>query len=474
MQNTKTNEQKAQEDLAHIALSAKRIETMRERLSIIEYGMLKDIEAKNPDFDFHAKAGAMAQDESEKKELVSYLGHVVPVPIGFKQPAASMNASKMQERIYKSTKYLQQGGRASDEKVEKISESRKEMSDIYNSLAERLDKYAKGTPDKTMINPKAIQDTIDAGGDPFKKTESLVLYYGVGDGSEETKAFAVTRTTGNQGEYPSYNFPNNGNSMSIVKGNITTANKVIVVSGDLYNQALKEDADKPHKSAAVTDDLEAAALAYSLNLNSPKNSDVAMVVADTRSLKTVHNKITSINPNAQTVIYTDNQVDRIYQTLKDGSENKIESSAAQAILMAKDSSKSEALSKKHGLWLKPVPASLHSIFTKLKDRASEQHPDNEYQAKEQYRSAKESIAKLVEAKGLEQTDALRKAFTGKHLTSSEDLARKAERDSRLNARINPDARSVATDAPIRPAIESVRETIAPSEPESPRIAAPTR
>lgn len=474
MQNTKSNEEVAQTHLAHIAESVNSIEKMREQLSIIEFGMLKDIAVNNPDFEMHSKIMSLAHDDDEKQEIGSYLGHIVPVPMGYKTPAGSLNSAKMQEKIYASTKYLVEGNKVSSEKVGVIAASRDEMKQIQNDLSERLDHYAAGTPDKTMINPEAIQSTIDAGGDPYKKTESLVLFYGFDDKNGQPKAFGVNRTTGNQGEYPSYNFPNNDTAMSIVKGNPFTANRIIMVSGDLHNQALKENVDAPYKSSAITDDVEAATLAHSLNLNSKKGDDTAMIVVDVRSLEKMQQKLQQLNPNAHTVIYTDNQTDDIKKTLNDGTTKRIQSAAIQAMELAKTNSRSEELSNKHSLWLKPIKESLLAVYGNLKQRADNDNPDNKYQAKEQYRADKESIAGLVERKGKEQTDALRASFVGNNPTNSEDLSRKAERDSRLNARINPDARTVDYENNARPTIETTRQTIAADTPETQRIASPMR
>lgn len=474
MQNTKSNEEKAQQDLAHIALTAKAIEKKREELSIIEFGILKDIETANPDFDFHSKMGAITQDESEKKELDRYLNHVMPVTIGYKSPASSMNAAALQERIYASTKYLVEGKKVSDKKVGVIAESRVEMEDIYKALIERGENYANGTYDKTMIDPVATQAAIDEGKNPFKKTESLALYYGLGGKDGQPKAFAVNRSTGNQGEYPSYNFPNNDAAMSIVKGNPFSDKKIIIVSGDLHNLALKPDAEKPHKSSAVTDDIEAATLGHVLNLNGKQGEGVALIVTDVRSLEAIHKRLVEVNPNAQTVIYTDNQTDQLKQTLSDGSIKTTDSAATQAIQIAKLNSRSEALSKKHGLWLKPIKDSLLTVLTKLKERADEKNPDNDYQAKEHYKDSKDRVAELVEKKGLEHTEQLRSSYLGKNKDNTADLNRKAERDSRLNARINPHAKSISNEEFSRPVAETTRETIAPNEPAAPRIPAPMR
>lgn len=482
MQNTKSNEQQVLEDLAHISKLSLSIEKKREDLSMIEFGMLKSIQATNPDFDFHEKIGAITQDSSEKKELSSYLNDVMPVPNGYKQPASNLNATDMQSRIFAATKYLANGKKVSDDKTAYIAASRVEMTELDNALTDRGDNYAKGNYDKTMINPAEIQATIDAGGNPFKKTESLVLFYDIGSKDDEVTAFAVNRTTGNQGEYPSYNFPNaNKVGISVVKGNPFDAENthtVVIVSGDLRNHAVNPDTQNnpdadnslaTHKKAFTVDNYEAAALAWGDNMNGRKGEGKAMIVADVRSLTPAIEIMKKTNPNAKYIVYTDLQTDLLKETRFDGSVRTIESAAMQAIELSKINSRSEAEIKNNALWVKPIPDSLTAVFGKLKDRASDKYPDNEYQAKEHYRDSKSRVIELVEEKGKEHTDRLRASYVGNNAENTEDLSRKAERDSRLNARINPSARnSVIEDT--RPVVESIRETIAPTAPENARIA----
>lgn len=477
MQKTKSNEKQAYEDLSSIANVSEKITVMRERISMIEFGLLKEIEAENPDFDFHSKASAIAHDDAEKKEVAKYLDHAVRVPIGYKSPSASVDVHKMRERIYASTKHLEGGGLVSDDKSDDISKSRIETIEIYDALAERLENYANGTPDKTMINKTAIQATIDSGGDPFKKTESLVMFYAKQSADAPMRAFAANRSTGNQGEYPTYNFPSSDPSFSVVKGNMnkkmSEVDTFIIVSGDFLNQSVKPDADKTHKSAAVTDDYEAAALGFAGNFNSAKNDNTFIIAADVRSLQEVRDLLKDFNPKAEIIIYTDAQVDELKQTNSDGTQKTIFSAARQAIELSKENTKSDALSQQYGLWLKPTSHSMLSILSRLKERADEQNPDNDYQAKEQYRTSRENVVATVKAKGKEQTDLLRVEFKGTELTESQDLSRKAERDSRLNARINPDARTIATEEPNRPAVESVRETIAADIPDTLQLQSPS-
>lgn len=477
MQKTKSNEQQAYEDLSSIANISEKITVMRERISLIEFGMLKEIEANNPNFDFHSKASVIAHDEGEKKEVAKYLEHTVRVPIGYKSPSASVDVHKMRERIYASTKYLEGGGKVSNDKSDAISDSRTETLGIYSALTDRLENYVNGTPDKTMINRDAIQATIDAGGDPFKKTESLVLSYAKASPDAPMRAFAANRSTGNQGEYPTYNFPSSDPTFSVVKGDmrkkLSDVDNFIIVSGDFLNQAIKPDADKPHKSAAVTDDYEAAALGFAGNFNRSEHDNTFIIAADVRSLKEVRDLLKTASPKASISIYTDSQTDEIKQTNRDGSQKTILSAARQAIELSKENSKSDALSQKYGLMLNPTKHSMLAILTRLKERADEKYPDDEYQAKEQYRTSRENIVETVKAKGKEHTDILRTEFKGTHLTESHDLSRKAERDSRLNARINPDARTVATEEPNRPAVESVRETIAASTPDTLQLQSPS-
>ena len=474
MQNNKTNQEQAKEHLARIAKTTQSITTLREQVSLIEYGLIKDVIKDNPNADMHTKTNS-AQSESEQKEINSYLSHVVALPMGYKSIAGGVSVSKTQESIYASTKHLQDGKRVSDGMVEVIAKSEADFLEIADKLTERLDNYGKENYEKGMVNPAEIQANIDAGKPAFKKTSHLILNYGFDPEKGGMRAFAVERTMGIQGEYASHSKPTSNPSFSAVVGNPMTANDVIIVTGDHHNMTADKKSEQPYKVKTITDDFEAATYAHANNINQKNfgNKQTAVVVTDVRSLKNVFEMVKERNPEANTSIYTDSQGSDLHFTTKFGEKATIPSAATHAVHLIKDEIRSEESAKKHRIMIKTSEASLSDQLESLRDFAKESAPDSEYQQTQMFNKLQELTLQDFEEKGLEVTSQILAAYKGVNPNNTVDSEAQFNRESRMNHKLN----AIETDRaqPAQQSIEGLpRETIAPDTQQAPRLTAGMR
>ena len=174
MQNTKSNEARAEDILIELNATHKNLGAIRKEVSMIEFGHIKDVIAQNPNIDRDIKV-RMDVREEEKDSIAVYLDNVVPTPVGYKSPAAGINATQTQERVRASMAHILAGKPVSDEKLTEMRTSLKDMQDIQAQMVERRDKYNSEEYDKTMVNPAAMQENIDSGKPVFKKSQQLVL-----------------------------------------------------------------------------------------------------------------------------------------------------------------------------------------------------------------------------------------------------------------------------------------------------------
>ena len=473
MQNNKTNQDQAKEYLANISETAKSISSLREQVSLIEYGLIKNIIKDNPNADMHTKTDNTKSD-SEQKEINSYMDHIVALPLGYQSIAGSISAFKTQESIYASTQHLIEGKNVSDKMVGVIGKSNTDLTDVADRLTERLANYANEDYQKGMVNPAEIQANIDAGKPAFKKTSHLILNYGFDPQKGDMKAFAVERTMGIQGEYASHSKPNTKPSFSVATGNPLKADNVIIFTGDLQNLTSDKSSESPYRVKTITDDLEAATYAHASNINQKNFSDskTAVVISDVRSLKDTFEMIKERNPKAQTVTYTDSQGADLHYTTNFGEKKTIPSAATHAVHIIKDEIRSEESAQKHRVIIKTSDASLANQLDSLQDFAKQSAPDSEYQQTEMFKTLQRLTLADFDEKGLEVTNQILAAYQGVNPNNTVNQEDQFNRESRMNHKLNAISNDEPT--PNKETIEGLpRETIADNQ-SAPRLTAGMR
>lgn len=443
MQNTKTNEDMAKGYLANISSSSKAITRLREQISLIEYGLLKEVISNNPQIDIHTKLD-IAQDADEKQEINRYLAHTVPLPMGYRSLAGNISASDLQEKLYASSKYLLEGRSVSDEKLEVIEQSNVDLKQMADSLLDRLDRYTTGEYIKGMVNPDEIQANINEGKPAFKKTSVLVENLGFTAGDYDLtsiKSFAVERNVGAQNSYANYNFPNNDPAFSVPHGNPLTAQSILFVAGDLHNKKKQsDDTYNSYKTAYLCDDIDAGTLAHMMNIKGSSASDkIAVVVVDVRSFDEVMKMVEHKNPTATTKIYTDTQLESLKKTNRFGQVETIKPVISQAIDHIKKYAISDDSSLDHALMIKSSTAGLPKIVDAFKQATQQTYSDNPHMQARTFSKMKDEYVTEMNTDGKKAMDALLTAFKGTNPDNKEDLERKLGRDTRLNARLNPES-----------------------------------
>lgn len=452
MQNTenpKSNEERADNILTELSATHKRLGAIRKEVSMIEYGLIKDVLEQNPTIakDINIRADVR---EEEKQSLSSYLDSVVPTPAGYKNPAMGVNSNQVQERVRASMAHILAGKSVSDDKLLEMRDSLKDMQSIYSEMETRRDNYNSETYDKTMVNPTAIQENIDGGKTVFKKSQQLVLHATVNSKDNNMQSFAVERNSGNDGQYPSYSFPTNETAFSPVYGNPFTAKAILVVAADLQNKKINEGRQSSvDKSPAVPDNDEAALLAHMINIkgHDTTKQDYAVVVVDTRSLEGFMNKVDQVNPNATLKLYSNTQTEDLESINRKGQKQKIGSTLKQAFEWAKGHATSPENALDKALIIKNSKDSLADIVAEVKKGAQERYPDDDYQQRTLIQDTYKDIKNKMDDMGAQVVDKFLQAYKGhknemdndlitkKNMTPTEQLEQRiidASRNSRVS------------------------------------------
>lgn len=489
MQNTKSNEARAEDILIELNATHKNLGAIRKEVSMIEFGHIKDVIAQNPNIDRDIKV-RMDVREEEKDSIAVYLDNVVPTPVGYKSPAAGINATQTQERVRASMAHILAGKPVSDEKLTEMRTSLKDMQDIQSQMVERRDKYNSEEYDKTMVNPAAMQENIDSGKPVFKKSQQLVLSATVNQKDNNMQPFAVERNAGNDGQYPSYSFPTNETAFSPVYGNPFTAKAILVVAADLQNKKINEGRQgNTDKSPSITDNTEAALLAHMINIkgHDVNKQDYAVVTVDIRSFEGFMNKVDQVNPNATLKVYSDTQTNDIESINRQGVKQKIGSALKQTFDWAKRHATSPENALDKALIIKNSESSLTEILEHVKKGAEATHPNDDYQQRTLIQETYKDMKTRMDDFGADVVDKFLKAYKGnkhemdndlitkRNMTAAEQLEQRAldaSRNSRTSKmevthnkeieRQQPDAQKQAGIDPRQPSL--INEDSAPSAP----------
>ena len=428
MQNTKTNEDRAQDVLTELHVTHKALGEIRKEVSMIEFGLIKDFVEKNPNIDTDVKIKVDVREE-EKASIATYLDNTVPTPLGYKNPSAGINATQMQERVRASMAHILAGKPVSDDKLTQMRDALKDMQSVHAQMVDRRDKYNAEDYDKTMVNPVVMQENADKGTNVFKGTQQLILSATVNQKDNAMQPFAVERNTGNDGRFPSYSFPTNETAFSPVYGNPFTAKAILVVSGDLQNKRVNEGRQgNADKSAAVTDTAEAALLAHMINIkgHDTTNQDYAVVTVDTRAFDGFMHKIDQVNPDAAIKVYSDTQTAAIESISRHGVKYKIDSPLKQTFDWAKRHATSPENALDKALIIKNSEDSLSEIIENVRKGAEATHPNDDYQQRGLIQETYKQLKSSMDDFGANVVDKFLKAYQGNKHEMDNDLITKRE------------------------------------------------
>lgn len=426
MQNTRTNEARAEDVLTELHATHKSLGALRKEVSMIEFGHIKDVIERNPNIDTDIKVKLDIREE-EKSSIAGYLDTVVPTPVGYKSPAAGVNATQIQEKVRASMAHILAGKPVSDTKLDEMRTSLKDMQDINTQMQDRLTKYQADDYDKTMVNPIAMQENIDSGNNVFKKTQQLVLSVTVNHKDNDMQTFAVERNAGNDGKYPSYSFPTNETAFSPAYGNPFSAKAILVVAADLQNKRITEGRQgNTDKSPSITDNTEAALLAHMINIkgHDTTKQDYAVAVVDIRSFEGFMNKIDQVNPAATVKVYSDTQTADIESINRQGVKHKIGSVLKQTFDWAKRHATSPENALDKALIIKNSEDSLSEIFEHIKKGAETTHPNDDYQQRTLIQESYKDMKTRMDGFGADVVDKFLKAYKGNKHEMDNDLITK--------------------------------------------------